>query len=268
MTSFSIVTNIAAINAQANLANTSQDLRATLTRVSSGLRINKSGDDAAGLTLANAFRSDIRMMNQGLRNANDGLTTLRIKDAALENVSLLIDRLATLATQAASGHTTDATRAALDTEFQQVLSEITREITVADLTVNTGFSIFISNHGPDGVVAGTISAVSTTSLTVNGHVLTSQLSAQSAIGAVASAVAVLGRVQGSVGSLSGRLTFAMAQARDAVTQTRGAESRIRDANMAQESATLTKYTILTQSGLAALAQANASAGAVLALLRR
>ena len=106
MASFSVVTNVAANNAQANLYSTNIGLRTALTRVSSGFRINNSGDDAAGLAVANGYRSTVAVLNQGVRNANDGLSDLQIKDGALDNVSKLLDRLSTLATQAASGQTT------------------------------------------------------------------------------------------------------------------------------------------------------------------
>ncbi len=109
MASFSVVTNIASANAQANLVQTTLGLNRALNRLSSGFRINYSGDDAAGLAVANAYRNDIAILNQGVRNANDGLSDLQIKDGALDNISKLLDRLATLATQAASGETTAAT---------------------------------------------------------------------------------------------------------------------------------------------------------------
>ena len=102
MASFSVVTNISAVNAQANLYTTNIGLRQALTRVSSGFRINSSGDDAAGLAVANSYRSKVAILTQGIRNANDGLSTLQIQDGALDNISKLLDRLATLATQAAS----------------------------------------------------------------------------------------------------------------------------------------------------------------------
>ena len=158
MASFSVVTNIASVNAQAQLESTNVGLRQALTRVSSGLRINTSADDAAGLAIANKFRSDVAILNQGIRNANDGLSSLQIKDDALNNISNLVDRLATLATQAASGHTTDATRTTLNQEFQDVLTEITRESTVATLGSNQGFSVFVSNNGTNGVISGTVSS--------------------------------------------------------------------------------------------------------------
>ena len=267
MASFSVVTNIASVTAQANLEATNLGLRTALTRVSSGLRINTSGDDAAGLAIANSFRSEVAILNQGLRNANDGLSTLQIKDGALSNISQLIDRLGSLATQAASGQTTASSRTTLNTEFQEVLAEIDREGAVATLTASQGFSVFVSNNGTNGVISGTIGAVTTTTLTVASQVLTSQAAAQTAVTAVSTAVTNLGTVQGSVGSISNRLNFAISLARSQLVNTRAAESRIRDANIAEESANLTRFSILTQSGIAALAQANSSSGAVLALLR-
>ena len=259
MASFSVVTNIASINAQANLSSTTLGLQKALNRLSSGFRINLSGDDAAGLAVANAYRSDIAIVNQGIRNANDGLSTLQIKDGALNNISSsLLDRLATLSTQAASGSTTDASRVTLTTEFSSILSEITREASVATLTTNQGFSVFVSNNGSNGKVTGTVSAVTTTTLTLAGHTLTSQAIAESAVAAVVSAVTVLGTRQGIVGTLQNRLQFAISLAQNPVVSNSAADSRIRDANIAEESANLTRFNILSQSGIAALAQANQS----------
>ncbi len=269
MASFSVVSNISSANAQANLQATNDGLQKALTRLSSGFRINHSGDDAAGQAVANAYRRDIAITNQGIRNANDGLSSLQIKDGAANNISNLLDRLATLATQAASGSTSNASRVTLNQEFQDVLAEIQRESNVASLTANAGFSVFISNEATtaDGKVSGTISAVTTTTLTLNGHVITSQALAESAVVAVASAVTVLGGAQGTIGTLQNRLQFAIALAQTQVVNNKAAESRIRDANVAEESANLTRYNILSQSGIAALAQANQQSSAVLSLLR-
>lgn len=123
MASFSVVSNIASQNVQANLYSTQTGLQKALTRLSSGLRINMSGDDAAGLAVANAYRSDVAVINQGIRNANDGLSTLKIKDGDLNNVATLLDCLATLATQSASGSTTDAIRTTLQQEATAVVAE-------------------------------------------------------------------------------------------------------------------------------------------------
>ena len=270
MASFSVVTNVSAVNAQANLYQTNIGLRQALTRVSSGYRINYSGDDAAGLAVANQYRSEVAVLQQGVRNANDGLSDLQIKDGALDNMSKLLDRLAVLATQAASGQTTQTSRTTLDSEFQDVLFEITREANVARLDVagaTQGFSVFVSSNGANGVVAGTINDVDITSLGLTGQSIATQAGAQTAVATVTTAITNLGTVQGQVGQLQNRLSYAISLAQSQIVNNKAAESRIRDANVAEESANLTRYSILNQSGIAALAQANQSTQAVLSLLR-
>jgi flagellin len=267
MASFSIVHNVASANAQANLTTTHLGLNQALQRLSSGLRINQSGDDAAGLAVANGYRSDAAMLSQGIRNGNDGLSQLQIQDSALNNISKLIDRLGTLATQAASGTATNTSRATMDSEFQDILGEITRESAEAGLGSNVSFSVFISNSGSNGTITGTISAVTTTSLSVSGLSISSAGGAGSAVAVIASAVSALGTSQGQMGSLENRLQFAITLAQSEMTNKSDAEGRIRDANIAEESANMTKYNILQQSGIAALAQANSSTASVLALLR-
>lgn len=267
MASFSVVTNLASVNAQSNLYQTNIGLKTALTRVSSGFRINYSGDDAAGLAVANKFRSEVTVLTQGVRNANDGLSDLQIKDSALDNISKLLDRLSTLATQAASGQTTDTSRTTLNQEFVDVLSEITREATVANLTAASGFSVFVSNNGSNGVVSGTVNAATTTALGINSLTISAQGGAATAVSTVATAINTLGSVQGQVGQLQNRLSYAINLAQSQIVNNKAAESRIRDANIAEESANLTRYNILNQSGIAALAQANSSTSAVLSLLR-
>ena len=268
MASFSVITNVAASNAQANLYATNVGLRNALTRVSSGFRINYSGDDAAGLAVANSYRSDIAIISQGVRNANDGLSDLQIKDGALDNISKLLDRLATLATQAASGQTSTASRTTLNAEFKDVVAEITREATVAGVaTASQGFSVFVSNDGNDGVVAGTMGSATATALGVNSLTIATQANAESAVGTISTAISTLGTVQGQVGQLENRLSYAISLAQSQIVNNKAAESRIRDANIAEESANLTRFNILNQSGIAALAQANQSTSAVLSLLR-
>ena len=266
MASFSVVTNVAANNAQANLYQTNIGLRTALTRVSSGFRINNSGDDAAGLAVANGYRSTVAVLNQGVRNANDGLSDLQIKDGALDNISKLLDRLSTLSTQAASGQTTTTSRNTLNAEFQDVLSEINRESSVAGLSSSQGFSVFVSNNSTDGKVGGSIGAVTTTALGLTGN-LSTQGAAETAVASVAAAVTTLGGVQGQVGQIQNRLSYAISLAQSQIVNNKAAESRIRDANIAEESANLTRFSILNQSGIAALAQANGQTSAVLSLLR-
>jgi flagellin len=268
MASFSVVNNIGSVNAQSELYRTNIGLQRTLGRLSSGLRINSSGDDAAGLAVANKFRSDVAILTVGVRNANDGLSKLQIADGALNNISNLLDRAAVLATQSASG-AFSGDRTVLDNEFQAVLSEIDREANIGSLNSATSYSVYISNDGSNGTVAvsfgtATSSALGVTASTVN---ITDVGSAQAAITSISSAISSLGTVQGSVGSAENRLQFAISIAQSQIVNKTAAESRIRDANIAEESANLTRYNILTQSGLAALAQANQTTASVLSLLR-
>jgi flagellin len=292
MASFSVVSNISAANAQANLQTTNTSLQRTITRLSSGFRINQAGDDAAGLAVANTFRSTQAVLSQGIRNANDGLSQLQIKDGALSNIGTLLDRLATLATQAGSG-ASNIDRNTLNTEFASVLSEIDREASVANLsgTGAANFSVFISNDNStqgttstNGMVTGTISMADTTSLGIASLTIDSVANALTAIDKLTkdytadasavppvtgqtSAVTALGQAQSSIGLLQNRLQFAISLASSQLVSNKAAESRIRDANVAEESANLTRYQILTQSGIAALAQANQQSSSVLSLLR-
>jgi flagellin len=265
MAAFSVVNNIASANAQANLLTTSVGLQRTLNRLSSGLRINYSGDDAAGLAVANGYRSDVAILTQGVRNANDGLSTLQIKDGALNNISNLLDRMATLATQSASdGFQGD--RTVLNAEFTAVIAEITREATVAGLQTGgtTAFSVFLS---AGSTVTGTIAAADAAGLAVGTAAVDTSANAATAVATIKTAIGTLGTVQGAVGTLENQLQFAITLAQSQIANTKAAESRIRDANVAEESTNMTRFSILNQAGIAALAQANSSNSQVLALLR-
>ncbi len=179
MASFSVVSNVSASNAQANLNTTNIGLQRTLTRLSSGFRINQAGDDAAGLAVANSYRSEQAVLNQGIRNANDGLSTLQIKNGALDNISTLLDRLSTLASQSASAGFAGS-RTTLNNEFTDVVAEIAREVTVAGLGTSQGFSVFVSG-GAGGTVGGTIGAADTTTLGINASSIATAAGAATAV---------------------------------------------------------------------------------------
>jgi flagellin len=266
--SFSVVSNIASANAQANMEMTSIGLNKALNRLASGYRINYSGDDSAGLAVANTYRNNIAVLNQGIRNANDGLSKLQIKDGALANISTILDRMSTLATQAASSSNgVDISK--LSSEFSALTSEIDREASVAGLNASSSFSVFVSSESTlsNGAVAGTVSAVTTSGLGISQTTFTTVALAQTALSQVQAAVSTLGSVQNTVGTLQNRIQFAISLSQSQVVNTKAAESRIRDANVAEESANMTRYNILTQSGIAALAQANQSTSSILGLLR-
>jgi flagellin len=274
--SFSVVTNISSLNSQAQLDKTSMGLQQTLARLTSGLRINSSADDAAGLAVANRFRMDGAGLATGIRSANDAISRLQIEDGAMSNISSLLDRALTLATQAASD-TFLGSRTTLDSEFSSVLSEITRTATSAGLETSNsnlnGRSVFVGNTQiATGASVSYVSfalttAVDSTGLGISSQNITSQANANTAITNLQTAIATLGTVQGRAGAAMNRLQFAISQGQTMAVSIAASESRIRDANVAEEAASLTKYNILNQSGLAALAQANQSSQSVLSLLR-
>jgi flagellin len=268
MASFSVVSNIASANAQTNLQGTQVSLNRALSRLSSGFRINQSGDDAAGLAVANSYRNKVAIMNQGVRNANDGLSKLQIKDSALANIATVLDRMATLATQAASASSgVDITK--LSAEYATLIQEIDREASVAGMTGPAAFSVFVSSETTvsNGAISGTLSGVTVNDLAITQLSFTTVAQAQATLTQIESAISALGTVQNTIGTLQNRLTFAISLAQSQVVNTQAAESRIRDANIAEESANMTRYNILSQSGIAALAQANQTSSSVLALLR-
>ena len=274
--SFSVVTNLASINAQATLDGTQAGLQRTLSRLTSGLRINSAADDAAGLAVANRHKLDNTGLTIGIRSANDAISKLQIEDGAMNNISSLLDRALTLASQAASD-TFTGSRSTLDSEFQSVLSEITRNATAAGIeTGNANLnarSVFVGNTQTSTSATVTYvsfaltTAVDAEGLGISSQNVTDQATAATAITSLQTAIGTLGTVQGRTGAAMNRLTFAISQAQTMSVSVRASESRIRDANIAEEAAQLTKFNILTQSGLAALSQANQSSQSVLQLLR-
>ena len=270
-------TNLLSLNAQRHLEETGQSLSTSLERLSSGLRINNAYDDAAGLAIADKLGRDVRVTNQAIRNANDGVSSLAIGEKALGQVNATITRLSELASQAASGTVTDTQRSAIQEEFTQLLSEISR---ISNVTTFNGVNLLsagtsvvlqvgldgttnsqISFNTIDGSISGILS-VGQTSVAAS-----SQSSAQSALGLLTSAIATVAQKRGTLGAAESRLLTAIGQLRVASENFAAAESRIRDADVASETANLTRATILQQAGVAVLAQANQQPSLALQLLR-
>jgi flagellin len=251
-------------------------LQQTLARLTSGLRINSSADDAAGLAIANRDLLDNTGLTVGIQAANDAISQLQIKDGASSNVAALLNRALTLATQAASS-TFTGNRTTLDNEFQSVLSEITRNASSAGLQTGsadlTSRSVFVGNTQTNtsaavSYVSFTLTtAVDAQGLGVSTQNITSQANAASAITTIQNAIDTLGTVQGAIGSAMNRLQFAINESQTMSVSIQAARSRIMDADVAAEATNLTKYNILTQSGMAALAQANQAPAAILHLLQ-
>jgi flagellin len=274
--SLTIQTNVSSILARENLRVNNEFQARTIQRLTSGFRINSSGDDAAGLAVANKFRSDILELQQGVRNANDGISILQIVDGGLNNISKILDRLKTLATQSASD-TFTGDRNTLNNEFTTLLSEITRQASniglAASGTYNASISVYIGGGSSQANaqvtinLSGSANQVDSTGLGLNTNTVETKANALTAITNLATAITNLGQVQGKVGTGQNDLEYAVSLAQSQISSFSAAESRIRDADIATEASNLTKAQTLTQASLAALAQANAAPQAVLALFR-
>lgn len=273
---FTIQTNVNSLIALDNLRVNGDFQSRTIQRLTSGFRINSSGDDAAGLAVANQFRSDIAELTQGVRNANDGISTLQIVDGGLNNISKLLDRLKALATQSASD-TFLGDRATLDAEFATLLTEIDRQ--AANIGLNTGglnntaaLAVFIGGGDVQAnsqvTIDLTTAVVDAAGLGVDADAVDTAANALTALTNIDLAVAALGLSQGAVGTGQNRLQFAIDLAQSQISGFSAAESRIRDADVALEAANLTKAQVLQQSTLAALSQANAAPQQVVSLLLR
>lgn len=293
MGSFSILNNISGLNAQNQLNLNNVNLSTTLERLSSGKRINSGADDAAGLQIADSLQANTMALDQAVRNANDGIGVSQIADGALQEVTNLLTRGVTLAEEAATGTVDSAGQTSLQNELGQIRDEIAR---IANQTNFNGKQIFTSNglNGSLQVFVGDISQVSSIAVSINpitatvGSTDASALSLQDAQGntvdlmsvdltdstksstnltTLKSALDAVAGMRASIGSGINRLQSAVAVLQTTSQNTAAAESGIRDANIAQEVANLTKYQILAQTGMAALAQANTSSQSVLSLLR-
>ncbi len=266
--------NISSINAQRNLVNTTDRLAKSLQRLSSGLRITRASDDAAGLAISENFRAEVRSLGQAQRNANDAISLLQIAEGALNETSGILIRMRELAVQAANGTLGSAERTTINTEFQDLSSEITR---IANVTQFNGrlllngnssitFQIGTENTGSDRIsvssVNATASAVGVTSTTV----VTSASAAQSALTTLDSAISQVASLRANFGTVQNRLESTIRSLAIAIENTAAAESRIRDVDFASETAELTRNQVLQQAGVSVLSQANVSTQSALALL--
>lgn len=268
-------TNIASINAQRNLNLTQVSLNKSLQRLSSGLRINSAADDAAGLAISEGMRANIRSMNQAIRNANDGVSLVQVAEGAMNEVSSILTRMRELTTQAQNGTVSSAQRQYISKEFTDLHAEITRISNATDFNgkklLNTSASVVkiqvgVGNKGYDGICvdlrtgmsAGKLSVASTISTIGKASTMITKLDA--AINKVSQRRANLGAVQNRLQSVINNLQVSM-------ENTSAAESRIRDTDVAAETAQLTRGQILMQAGTAILSQANQLPQTALSLLR-
>jgi flagellin len=278
--------NIPSLNAQRRLGQSTAALTKTFERLSSGLRIVRAADDAAGLAIADTLRADQRIASVAIRNANDGISLITIADGALGEMGSVLTRMAELAEQSANGVLTSTQRSALNSEFAALGSEIQRIAVTTEFNglnllsggqqvdLQIGFSSQSTSQigfsGVDGTLAAlglaaSGSAVLTYSInastTING-----QAAAKSALDAVKTAISSLVANRGTLGAAESRLNVTVTNLQVARENFASAESQIRDVDVAAEAANLTRLNILQQAGAAVLAQANQQPQLALSLI--
>jgi flagellin len=282
-----IRTNVPSLIAQRNLNESSNGVNTAYERLSSGLRINKASDDAAGLAIAESLKADAKVAGVGIRNASDGISVISIADQAIGQISNVLSRLSELAEQSANGVYGNVQRSALSNEFQALTQEIERIALTTKfngLNLLSGGGSVVFQVGFDGSslsqvtysgVQATLQALGlasagTSTMTysiVDSTDVASQSASRLALDAVNAAIASVSRNRGSLGAAQSRLEVTIGNLQVARENFNAAESRIRDVDVAAEAAELTRLNILQQAGAAILAQANSQPQLALQLLR-
>ncbi|MGY3958362.1 flagellin N-terminal helical domain-containing protein [Aeromonas popoffii] len=300
-----INTNTSSLNAQRNLMNTSKSLDTSYTRLASGLRINSAKDDAAGLQISNRLTSQINGLDQGNRNANDGISLAQTAEGAMDEVTGMLQRMRTLAQQSANGSNSAKDREALQKEVDQLGSEINRiskDTTFAgtklldgsfkgsfqvgaDANQTIGFSL---NQSAGFSISGIAKAAGTTIAVISGAAgsvttnvsiitifggggagaidITSQSEAQKVLAAADAMLGVVDGKRAELGAVQNRLDSTIRNQANISENVSAARSRIRDADFATETANMTKQNILQQAASSVLAQANQRPQSALSLL--
>jgi flagellin len=269
MAAGSILNNISAIGASRQLGITQSGLEKTIARLTSGKRINTASDDAAGLAISNRLGADIRISVQGRRNAYDGIAYLAVADGALDEVTALLTRAAELTQQAKTGTISASNREALNLEFQVIANAIDNVAKNAKFNGQTLFVndinkfVAVANYSDITMNVGTMAA----DLLGGSYKIDSVDNAKSAETYLDSALQLVSMQRASIGANQQSLNTIANTLGIQVENFTAAFSQIRDANIADEVITLTKFQILTQSGTSALGQSNQAAQMILGLLR-
>ena len=272
-----ITTNVASLNAQKNLNNTNRAMDQSLARLSSGYRINQAADDAAGLAISENLRAQIRGLGQANRNAQDGVSLVQIAEGGLNEVSSMLIRLRELAIQASSDTIGDIERKFLDVEYQQLKSEMQR---IAEVTSFNGYDLLNGSGGlidiqvgvhndafKDRISFNTSAAnASLEALGLMAESVSTKEQAQASIDVVDQGMISVNAMRANFGAMQNRLQSTISNLNIAHENLSAANSRIRDADVAAESAELTRNSILTQAGVSVLSQANSIQNIALKLL--
>jgi flagellin len=279
-----INTNVMSLNTQRTLNRSQMGMQVSLERLSSGLRINRAKDDAAGLAISERFTSQIRGLDQAVRNANDGISLLQTAEGALSEVSNALQRMRELATQAKNGTNTSSDRNSLQDEFNALQAEIVRISNVTEfnninlLGQDSAISLQVGwENGTNNVIlidtadiksaaaGGGISYILNSTTSIGGAA--GVAGASFAMSAIDRAVDAISNLRADFGALQNRLESAVRNMENVIENQSAARSRVLDADFARETANLTRTQILQQAGTAMLAQANQLPQNVLSLLR-
>ncbi len=269
-------TNIASINAQRNLQRITDRLTSNYRRLSTGLRITTAADDAAGLAISERLRSQVRSLNQAKRNANDGISLVQTAEGSLNEVSSILIRMRELAIQANNGTVSDSDRATLNEEFSALISEVSRiakatqfnninllDGSASSMTFQVGFGV----TGGTDTIGVSLSPALTTSLGIDALSINSSGSPSASIAAIDTAINSVSSLRGTLGAAQNRLASTISNIGVATENLSSAESRIRDVDVADETAQLTRNSILQQAAISILGQANSSPQSALQLLQ-
>jgi len=276
--SLTVNTNLSAMGAANSLNSTQASLSSTLARVSSGLRVNKAADDAAGSAVAMNLSTQARSGRQAMRNANDGISVIQTAEGATKEVLNILDRMRELAVQSASQTLEDGERTYLDNEFHQLSDEIERiaqatEFNDLKLANGDNDSLIVQvgvSSGTESEVSITLGDLQATELGVDtaasGVDLTGATAAQAAIDTIDSAIDAVNTVRAGYGAVQNRLDSSIRNMSTYVESLTAAASQIMDADYAHETAEMTRLQVMQQAGVAALSQAKGINQAVVSLL--
>lgn len=266
-----INTNVAAINAHRQLLGTEMKLNSSMEKLSSGYRINRASDDAAGLAIANRLRVNVRSLTVAARNVTEGKSMLQVAEGSANQIENILERMKELATQAASANTSSTDKAKLNAEYQQLIEEIDR---IVDDTKYQGEALLDGNFdgtfqvgsssGASSQLYISIDALDSSTLSLSTDI-TSADNAVDALDEIDGAIDTLADVLGNIGAGMNRLDYTYSNIQVQIENFSASESVIRDVDMASEMVNYTKNSILLQAGTAMLAQANMSSQGVLSL---
>lgn len=274
-----INTNTASLNSQRVLWGTKLALDKSMEKLSSGYRINRAGDDAAGLAISESLKAQIRGLKQAARNANDGISLVQVAEGAMNEISGILIRLRELSVQAASDTIGPVERQFLNVEYDQLVSEIDR---IADSTEFNGtqllagvgsvmdFQVGIRNNPDIDRISFDSSKAdaSSAALGVNLTSVADKASAQNALTAIDSAIMSVSAMRADFGALQNRLAMTVSNVQNSIENMSAANSRVRDVDVAEETSEMTRNNILLQAGTSVLAQANQSSNVALGLLNK